>query len=169
MSDTPLSEFPVSETALIVAPMVFAVVMAGMGPLVRLLGKLQVLDLPNERSSHVRPTPIGGGLLIVGALLPAWLWLSPGPLLYLVLPAAALAGLSLVDDFRRVPAGFRLAGHLCAVAIVLYAQPGLVSWLPDAVPTPIAYVGVGLAWTWLIEVRGLRAGPAQQSPASPNQ
>ena len=27
-----------------------------------------MLDIPNERSLHVRPTPVGGGLAIVGGL-----------------------------------------------------------------------------------------------------
>jgi Fuc2NAc and GlcNAc transferase len=29
----------------------------------------QILDIPNARSSHTRPTPSGGGLAIVGSVL----------------------------------------------------------------------------------------------------
>ena len=32
--------------------------------LVSWLRKKQILDVPNERSSHVRPTPRGGGLAV---------------------------------------------------------------------------------------------------------
>ncbi|MDP2778099.1 MAG: hypothetical protein Q8O48_10690, partial [Anaerolineales bacterium] len=36
--------------------------------------KRQLLDAPNERSSHVSPTPRGGGLMIVLLVTGAGLW-----------------------------------------------------------------------------------------------
>ena len=40
----------------------------------RWLRAAQVLDTPNERSSHVIPTPRGGGWAILAVTLPVWLW-----------------------------------------------------------------------------------------------
>ena len=139
------------DTAL-AAVLVFGGVALGSGPLIALLRRLQLLDHPNERSSHHRPTPVGGGILIVATLIPAWLWLGGDGLFPLALAALGLAAISLIDDFRRVPTGLRFAGHVAAVAWVLSLNPALAGWLPDAVPGPVALIGVGLGWVWFINL-----------------
>src|SRR6266853_597404 len=58
-----------------------AVIAAGAGliaclgtrALIPLLRRRAVLDRPNERSSHAMPTPRGGGIAVVGAILLGWL------------------------------------------------------------------------------------------------
>jgi len=137
----------------VLAPaLVFGGVALGTGPLISLLRRLQLLDHPNERSSHQRPTPVGGGVLIVAALIPAWLWLGGGVLWPLALVALGLAGLSLIDDFRRVPTGVRFVSHIVAVAWILYLNPALAGWLPASIPVPVALIGVGLGWVWFINL-----------------
>tara|TARA_R110001592_G_scaffold20524_3_gene83232 strand:+ start:970 stop:1962 length:993 start_codon:yes stop_codon:yes gene_type:complete len=137
---------------LLTAALVFGAVALGTGPLISLLRRFQLFDHPNERSSHHRPTPVGGGLLIVAALVPAWLWLGGAALFPLALAALGLAAVSLVDDLRRVPTGLRFAGHVAAVAWMLSLNPALAGWLPDAVPGPVALIGVGLGWVWFINL-----------------
>lgn len=138
--------------ALIAGALVFAAVAAGMAPLLRLLKRRQVLDRPNERSSHKTPTPVGGGIAVMAALLPAWAWLTAPPAWHLILPAAALAALSLADDLKGLSAAARLCGHVLAVAVVLYLQPGLAGAIPDAVPRPAAFASIGIAWVWFINL-----------------
>ena len=81
------------------------------------------LDHPNPRSLHAAPIPRAGGLglmpaallgmLIVGGVLPA------------VLVALALMLLSLVDDWKGLPAALRLPLHLAAaVGFVVLQLPG---------------------------------------------
>ena len=137
---------------ILLATCVFGGVALGIGPLISLLRRFQLLDHPNERSSHHQPTPVGGGVLILAALIPAWLWLGGNALWPLALAALALAAISLVDDFRRVPTGLRFASHVTAVACILFLNPGLASWLPDAIPAPLALIGVGLGWVWFINL-----------------
>ncbi|UTW51687.1 glycosyltransferase family 4 protein [bacterium SCSIO 12827] len=137
---------------ILAAALVFGGVALGTGPLISLLRRFQVLDHPNERSSHQRPTPVGGGVLIVATLVPAWQWLEGTALWPLALAALGLAGLSLVDDFRRVPTGVRFICHIIAVAAVLSLNPGLAGWLPDAIPRTVALIGVGLGWVWFINL-----------------
>ena len=87
------------------------------------------LDQPNHRSLHERPTPHGGGLGIVLALLATGAWLGvPDLLLAMVL---GLALLSLADDLRHLPFWLRLAAHLGAAAALchLIALP-IPWWLP---------------------------------------
>ncbi len=50
----------------------------GTRALIPLLRRAAVLDRPNERSLHEAPTPRGGGIALVGAILLAWLALIGG-------------------------------------------------------------------------------------------
>ena len=87
------------------------------------------LDQPNHRSLHKKPTPHGGGLCIVLALLATGAWLGvPTHLLAMVL---GLALLSLADDLWHLPFWLRLAAHLGAAAALchLIALP-IPWWLP---------------------------------------
>src|ERR1700675_4366493 len=77
----------------------------GTRALIPLLRRAAVLDHPNERSSHAAPTPRGGGIAPVGAILVVWLALivagTVAPHLFVVLCGAALlAAISWIDDLR---------------------------------------------------------------------
>ena len=70
--------------------------------------RIQAVALPNERSSHERPTPTLGGLSFV---VPMLIWLALSPMDWgwqLGLAAGALALLGLVDDLIDVPSIVRL-------------------------------------------------------------
>ena len=83
------------------------------------------LDLPGERSLHSRPTPHGGGLGIVVALLCGGFVLGVAPVW--LLAVLVLAGISFYDDWRPLPAALRLPCHLLVAALVLAAH-GVVWW-----------------------------------------
>ncbi len=83
-----------------------------------------LLDVPNIRSSHVLPTPRLGGLGIVAAVVASIglglaLGLDAMRLLPLLAVAAVVAGLSLIDDLRGLPALVRLVVHAAAAAVVV--------------------------------------------------
>jgi Fuc2NAc and GlcNAc transferase len=90
-----------------------------------------LLDMPNQRSSHSVPTPRGGGLAIVLsfvlALGLAWAlgWLE-SPLVLGFLGAGALvAVIGFLDDHGHVPARWRLLVHFLAAGWGLYWLGGL--------------------------------------------
>jgi UDP-N-acetylmuramyl pentapeptide phosphotransferase/UDP-N-acetylglucosamine-1-phosphate transferase len=102
-----------------------------------------VLDHPNERSLHTRPTPRTGGVAIFGSLIVAFAWWLPWtgtmPLLYgLGAGAGLVAVLSFLDDRTGLPVRIRLAGHVVAAVLVVgggiylpeISVPGLVSQMP---------------------------------------
>ncbi len=62
------------------------------------------MDTPNHRSSHVRPTPRGGGLafVLIGTLL--HVSYTTGPSRWVPLICLPLALVGLVDDFKGLPA-----------------------------------------------------------------
>jgi UDP-N-acetylmuramyl pentapeptide phosphotransferase/UDP-N-acetylglucosamine-1-phosphate transferase len=92
----------------------------GTGALIPLLRRRAVLDRPNERSLHTIPTPRGGGIAVVSAILVAWwaltrLGLLPPPAAPILVGALILAAVSWADDLRGLPAVVRLAVQLVAI------------------------------------------------------
>jgi glycosyltransferase WbpL len=86
-----------------------------------------VLDLPNARSSHVRPTPRGGGIAIVTVTLVAVLigwwahWLTLAVALAWLVGGGLVALVGLLDDVRGLSAAIRGSAHLLAAGCLLYA------------------------------------------------
>jgi Fuc2NAc and GlcNAc transferase len=90
-----------------------------------------VIDVPNERSSHQTPTPRAGGVSMVvtttaALVVLAWLGaLRVELLLAMVGGGIAVASVGLVDDRRRVPAAVRFAIHVAAAVWALMCLGGL--------------------------------------------
>ena len=82
--------------------------------------RLQLLDVPNNRSSHATPTPRGGGVAIVLVTLSAlWILWALGSLSMRVVVGLGAAGASiavigLLDDRFGVRSGVRFVVHLTA-------------------------------------------------------
>ncbi|SMF97245.1 Fuc2NAc and GlcNAc transferase [Methylomagnum ishizawai] len=85
----------------------------------------RLLDLPNTRSSHSVPTPRGGGLGIVAALVLATIqlyglgWVSLDWLMALA-GAVPVAAVGFWDDHGHVPARWRLLAQFAAAGWALY-------------------------------------------------
>lgn len=114
--------------------------------------RLGLVQDPNHRSSHDRPTPSGGGLGIVagGCLGAAYFALAGAPALWAVLGLAApLALTGYLDDVRQLSSRVRLAVQLAVCAgLVLVAEAA--SW-------PVAQA-CGPAGAWLFAAATLVAG-----------
>lgn len=90
-----------------------------------------LIDVPNARSSHVIPTPRGGGVAIVlsfvlSALLLAWTgelaWRSAWAI---VVSGGLVAIVGFLDDHGHIPARWRLLGHFAAAIIGVALLNGL--------------------------------------------
>jgi UDP-N-acetylmuramyl pentapeptide phosphotransferase/UDP-N-acetylglucosamine-1-phosphate transferase len=108
----------------------------------------QWLDVPNARSSHVRPTPRLGGLGLLGGLIAgglvsaALVAAATGSLVVLLGLGGVVSIVSLTDDLRGLPPLARLTVHL-AVAI---AAVGLLGPLPlRSAPVDVAAMLAGAA------------------------
>ncbi len=105
----------------------------------------QLLDHPNERSSHDVPTPRGGGAAIVISFV-AMLLLStttePVPLRWLSAllgSGVVIAITGFVDDQSHLPARWRFAWHLMASLWALWMMQGIP-------PVPVFGTSVDLGW-----------------------
>jgi len=124
----------------------------------RELLRRDIMDRPNERSSHDTPTPRGGGIGLMTALLPAWIagafLFAPGPLTtadwLLPLAAAALAGVSWIDDLRDLGALPRLAAQFAAAIAGVLVLPGMVfqGLFPPWLDATLAVIG----WVWFVNL-----------------
>jgi UDP-N-acetylmuramyl pentapeptide phosphotransferase/UDP-N-acetylglucosamine-1-phosphate transferase len=129
--------------------------------------RLHLLDHPNERSLHTRPTPRTGGVAIFVALAGAvgiWsLGVDPGSSLYgLGAGACFVAALSFMDDRWGLSVRTRLPGHLAAAALLVigglslpeFSLPGMVLYWPE-------WLGVlfsMLFLTWMINLYNFMDG-----------
>jgi Fuc2NAc and GlcNAc transferase len=92
-----------------------------------------LLDVPNERSSHLQPTPRGGGLAIAIVVLAGVITLgaigalTPRVAIGIAVGGALVASVGWVDDHRTVSAGVRLIVHLVAAAVLVIALGGFES------------------------------------------
>ncbi len=115
-----------------------------------------ILDVPNERSSHDKPTPVGGGLVIVVfTLLPllACDVLNVDGVGYwgFYVGVSAVAIISWIDDLKTVPAALRFSVHiLCALIVVIQVGgfPELLVWPGNSVN--LGLIGTVIAVVWIV-------------------
>src|SRR6266481_7103334 len=118
-----------------------------------------VMVQPSARSSHYQPTPQGGGIAVVVAVLVAvWVPFSPAllqneasQLLVLTAATTLLALVGAVDDIRSLPAAARLALQCIAVGAVITALPNDLQILPH-VPWSIERACLLLAGVWFVNL-----------------
>lgn len=143
---------------LIIPLIVFFASMMGTRLLVRLLSARAILDYPNDRSSHLQPTPRGGGLAVIGVLLSAWVAMGikwPGaatPALIIAGIGFVLAGVSWLDDLRGLSPIYRLAAQVSAITAALYMAPLPGPLFGGLLPTYADILLTGLLWAWFINL-----------------
>ncbi|MGC9356811.1 MAG: MraY family glycosyltransferase [Anaerolineae bacterium] len=117
-----------------------------------------ILDIPNERSSHFVPKPLGGGLAVVsvtlvGLILHHLFYLSSASLIVFiyVLGAVLIAGVGWWDDLHSLSSLSRFSVHsLSAVfAIWVLGCPANVD-LPAWGSVEIGWLGIPLTFLWIV-------------------
>ena len=123
----------------------------------RVADKFNIIDKPNERSSHSRITLRGGGIIFYFGTLAYFLsnhWEYPWFMLALTL----ITFISFVDDIRSTSQGLRLVFHFTAMALMFY-QWGLFSlswwWIIIAL---IVCTGIINAYNFMDGINGITGG-----------
>ena len=138
----------------------------------------QILDIPNERSSHIQPIPRGGGIAICTITLTGliayqfldldWSW---SVLLAYSIGASLIAGVSWRDDLHSLTNWVRFSAHSVGalVAILGVGTWHLVSlpWMGEFylggwgwIVTFLWIVGLTNAYNFMDGIDGLAAGQA---------
>lgn len=124
----------------------------------RIADKFNIIDKPNERSSHSTIVLRGGGIIF---LIGAWVWSAffgfdyPWFLAGLTL----VAGVSFVDDIRSLPDLVRLVAQFAAAAMAFY-QLGILHWSMwwIVLVALIVYVGATNVINFMDGINGITAG-----------
>ena len=92
----------------------------------KIANKFNIIDKPNERSSHSSIVLRGGGLIF---LLSLWIWSAFFGFQYLwfLLAVTLIEGVSFIDDIRSLPDSVRLVAQFVAM-VMMFFQLNILHW-----------------------------------------
>lgn len=135
----------------------------------KIADKFNIIDKPNERSSHTTIVLRGGGIIF---LLGAWVWAITFGFQYpwFLLGLTLVAGVSFIDDIHSLPDSARLVVQFTAAALAFY-QLGMLSgkWFESngvlvggllILLALIVYVGATNVINFMDGINGITAGYA---------
>ena len=124
----------------------------------RIADKCNIIDKPNERSSHSTIVLRGGGIIF---LIGVWIWSAFFGFQYpwFLLGLTLVAGISFVDDIRSLPDSVRLIAQFTAAAMAFY-QLGILHWSMwwIILLALIVYVGATNVINFMDGINGITAG-----------
>ena len=124
----------------------------------RIADKCNIIDKPNERSSHSTVVLRGGGIIF---LIGIWIWRAFFGFQYpwFLVGLTLVAGISFVDDIHSLPDSVRLVAQFAAAAMAFY-QLGILHWSMwwIILLALIVYVGATNVINFMDGINGITAG-----------
>jgi UDP-N-acetylmuramyl pentapeptide phosphotransferase/UDP-N-acetylglucosamine-1-phosphate transferase len=124
----------------------------------RIANKCNIIDKPNERSSHSTIVLRGGGIIF---LIGVWIWSAFFGFQYpwFLVGLTLVAGISFVDDIHSLPDSVRLVAQFSAAAMAFY-QLGILHWAMwwIILLALIVYVGATNVINFMDGINGITAG-----------
>lgn len=139
---------------------------------------LGLVDIPNERSSHRKPTPRGGGLsfvvvaIVLLEIVAQWSGIPlPAGMPALLIGSLLIAAVSMADDRWHLPPSVRFSAHLLGAIILIVgggvvrevSLPGGAVWSLGWLSSPFTLfwvVGLTNAYNFMDGIDGLAGGQA---------
>ena len=92
----------------------------------KIADKCNIIDKPNERSSHSTLVLRGGGIIFVLGL---WIWAAFFGFqnIWFLIAVTLVAGVSFIDDIHSLPDSVRLVAQFAAMALIFY-QLDILHW-----------------------------------------
>lgn len=124
----------------------------------RIADKCNIIDKPNERSSHSSIVLRGGGIIF---LIGDWVWSGffgfPYP--WFLAGLTLIAGVSFVDDIRSLPDSVRLVAQFASAALAFF-QLDILHWSMwwVVILALIVYVGATNVINFMDGINGITAG-----------
>ncbi len=124
----------------------------------RIADHFNIIDKPNERSSHTAVVLRGGGIIF---LIGLWIWGLFFGFQYpwFLIAVTVVAGISFIDDIHSLPDSIRLVCQLLSMLLILY-QVGLFQWeLWWVVPIALFFsVGATNIYNFMDGINGITGG-----------
>jgi len=120
----------------------------------RIADKFNIIDKPNERSSHTKTTIRGGGIIFLVAIIISGIldqqYLIP------MIGASIIGIISFVDDRITLSSRIRVLFHLAAVTLMFYFLPvfGILSWWAIVI-LYILVIGIINAYNFMDGINGI--------------
>ncbi|EEP91694.1 MraY family glycosyltransferase [Yersinia kristensenii] len=153
---------------LILLLLVFFLASVGLTYLLRRYAlKNNIIDKPNSRSSHLVPTPRGGGVaIVVSFLIGIIIFYFQGyfpllPAVGLVVSGGAIALVGFWDDHGHIAARWRLLAHFSAAAFLLFCLGGFPVLIVSGVVVNLGILGnlFGLLFlVWMLNLYNFMDG-----------
>lgn len=124
----------------------------------KIADRFNIIDKPNERSSHSSVVLRGGGIIF---LIGAWIWSAFFGFQYpwFLAGLTLVAGISFVDDIHSLPDSVRLLVQFVAAAMAFYQMDILhwdMWWM--VILALIVYVGITNVYNFMDGINGITAG-----------
>ena len=124
----------------------------------KIADRFNIIDKPNERSSHKTLTLRGGGVIF---LFGAWLYAAFYGFNYpwFLAGLTLVAGVSFIDDIRSLPDSVRLVVQFAAAAMAFYQMDILhwdMWWM--VILALVVYVGITNVYNFMDGINGITAG-----------
>ena len=135
----------------------------------KIADKCNIIDKPNERSSHSTIVLRGGGIIF---LIGAWIWSAFFGFQYpwFLIGLTLIAGVSFIDDIHSLPDSVRLVAQFAAAGLAFYqlgmlggdwfAQNGVLLGGLFILLALIVYVGATNVINFMDGINGITAGYA---------
>jgi UDP-GlcNAc:undecaprenyl-phosphate GlcNAc-1-phosphate transferase len=151
----------------------FVVAMIVMPPLIKLIHRFQLFDVPDLRKTHNAPIPTMGGIAIYAGMTTAlFLWYrfaGDAPTISFFFSLAMLFALGIMDDLRDIPAYYKLAIQLSVALLIAISGIRITSFnglfgiyqlapLIQYSVTVFVIVGITNAFNLIDGIDGLAAG-----------
>ena len=124
----------------------------------RIADKCNIIDKPNERSSHSKVVLRGGGIIF---LIGTWVWSFFYGFQYpwMLVAVTLAAGISFVDDIYSLPDSVRLVVQFVAMFLMFY-QFGILDWQSwwMILLALIVCVGISNAYNFMDGINGITGG-----------
>lgn len=124
----------------------------------RIADKCNIIDKPNERSSHKQVVLRGGGIIF---LIGVWIWSAFFGFQYpwFLIGVTLVALISFIDDIRSLPDSVRLVVQFVAMFLMFY-QFGILNWQSwwIILLALIVCVGISNAYNFMDGINGITGG-----------
>ena len=119
--------------------------------------RCNIIDRPNERSSHTRVTLRGGGIIFYFGVL-AYFLMNHLEYPWFMLALTLVSFISFVDDVKSVRQGTRLLFHFSAMALMFWQWGLFELWWGWIVIALIVCTGIVNAYNFMDGINGITGG-----------
>ncbi len=121
----------------------------------KIADRFNIIDKPNERSSHSTPTIRGGGIIFILSFILFFFW--SGFNFPFLLAAILLSGtISFIDDIYTIPNKIKFGAHLVSVILLLW-EVGLLNAIHPMFVISIIVIIIGIinAYNFMDGINGI--------------